>query len=277
MITVEPLGGLANRMRVIASCIWLTHQTNQKLEVIWNSNEELNCRFDSLFEEISGVTFILKSKKHTYAHRSNQPFFLKKLKAYLRNKLLHIDYCIKDIDLRDVEFRNRIRSIVKKHKNIYITTCSEFGDNYECFKYFIPVKSILDVVNHKISEFNEKTIGIHIRRTDNFMAIKNSPIELFESKIDNLILADKNVNFFLSTDNLDVAAKLLIKYNSRIKLNKKILDRNSEKGIIDAVIDMYCLSKTKFILGSFYSSFSEIPARIGDIELIVLKREINID
>ena len=41
MITLEPLGGLANRMRVIASGLWLMKESNQELEVIWNLNEEV--------------------------------------------------------------------------------------------------------------------------------------------------------------------------------------------------------------------------------------------
>jgi hypothetical protein len=51
MIILEPLGGLANRMRVIASGLAVVRESNHKLEVIWNLNKELNCNFDLLFKK----------------------------------------------------------------------------------------------------------------------------------------------------------------------------------------------------------------------------------
>ena len=45
------------------------------------------------------------------------------------------------------------------------------------------------------------------------------------------------------------------------------LVRNKKIAIIQAVAELYLLSKTKMILGSYYSSFSELAAVIGDIKL----------
>jgi hypothetical protein len=48
----------------------------------------------------------------------------------------------------------------------------------------------------------------------------------------------------------------------------KELNRNSQQGITDAVVDMFCLSKTKYIYGSYWSSFSDIASVIGDDKII---------
>ena len=136
MITLEPFGGLANRMRVIASGLWLMKESNQELEVIWNLNEDLNCNFDTLFNQIQDVAIIQKRKKDFYVHHTNHPDFYKRIKAYFRNRLLGIGYCIKERDFSKLIWTNKISidKISKKHKNIFIATCQEFGDNYKEFK-----------------------------------------------------------------------------------------------------------------------------------------------
>lgn len=272
MITIEPLGGLGNRMRVIASCLWLAYETNHELEIIWEENWELNCSFDKLFETIPNVRFVSKGKKELFAHRSNQSSFFKKSKAYFRNKLLNIDYCIKEIDMKNVEFRNQLQVICQKNKNLYISTCQEFGDHNKYYEVFKPVESIQKRVDEKTASFSEHTIGIHIRRTDNLIAKEKSPVSLFQSKMEENIAKNKEASFFLATDDKDVEEELKVTFGKRIITNQKIIDRNIEQGIIDAVIDMFCLSKAKCIYGSYYSSFSEIAATIGVIELLVIKK-----
>ncbi|HNU76972.1 MAG TPA: hypothetical protein PLT53_09990 [Prolixibacteraceae bacterium] len=49
MIIIEPFGGLANRMRVIASAMDFSNKTKQKIKLIWVANYDLNCEFLDLF------------------------------------------------------------------------------------------------------------------------------------------------------------------------------------------------------------------------------------
>ena len=274
MVTIEPLGGLANRMRVIASGLWLMKESSQELEVIWNLNEDLNCNFNVLFNHIQDISIIDKRKKDFYVHHTNDPNFYKRIKAYFRNRLLGIGYCIKEEDFSKLIWNNKISidKISKNNKNIYIATCQEFGDNYKEFKSFSPLESIQQVINQQISTFNENTIGIHIRRTDNLNSIVQSPIQLFISKIEEELYRNNNCTFYLATDDRETERELLNRFGSKIIVYHKVLDRNLEKGVIDAVVDMYCLSNTKYIYGSYWSSFSDIASRIGNIELKVLTK-----
>lgn len=120
--------------------------------------------------------------------------------------------------------------------------------------------------------FDDQTIGIHIRQTDNFISIDNSPVELFVDKIKEEIKRNINVTFFLATDNPILEDKLIKLFGSKIMVYKKELNRNSQQGITDAVVDMFCLSKTKYIYGSYWSSFSDIASVIGGIDKIILKK-----
>lgn len=51
------------------------------------------------------------------------------------------------------------------------------------------------------------------------------------------------------------------------------LSRASENGMKDALIELLVLSKTKKIFGSWWSSYSEMAAKIGNIDLEILKKE----
>jgi hypothetical protein len=51
-----------------------------------------------------------------------------------------------------------------------------------------------------------------------------------------------------------------------------VLNRHSKEGILEAVLEIYSLSKTARIFGSYYSSYSEMAAKLGKIKLEVLKK-----
>jgi hypothetical protein len=276
MIIVEPLGGLANRMRVIASSLWLQKQTGQKLQLIWNLKNELNCPFDSLFYPINDLNVNSKKAKYKHVKASNQKKLYKKILSYLINNSIGIDYCIKEKDFSDPMWTDKINLLkfLLKKRNLYIQTYQEFGENYKEFSKFIPKDEIQYLIDLQTEKFNNNTIGIHIRRSDNKLSIEKSPINLFIDKLNYEIEKDKNVNFFLATDDISTEHELINIFGDKIISYKKELSRNSEKGIKDAVVDLYCLSQTKFIYGSYWSSYSEIASRIGNIELITLNKEI---
>lgn len=60
---IEPIGGLANRMRVIASALEFKKQYGGEIFCIWNENAELNAHFSELFKDIDSLNIIPKSKK----------------------------------------------------------------------------------------------------------------------------------------------------------------------------------------------------------------------
>jgi hypothetical protein len=271
MITLEPMGGLANRMRVIASGLNLINNSNRELHVIWNLNEDLNCEFNVLFMPIDRVSIIEKERKYIFAHHSFNPVFYKKIKAHFRNKLLSIDYFINEMDLLTGRVSNGfIEKTAKRNKNIYLKTTQRFASIEEELSQFRPSESIQNLINQQVSKYNNSAIGVHIRRTDNYISISKSPVSLFINKIDEELKRNKDVKFYLATDDLKVEKELIDKFGSAIIVRKKVLNRNETEGIIDALIDMYCLSKTRYIYGSYWSSFSRMSAMLGNIKLNVL-------
>lgn len=272
MLTLEPMGGLANRMRVIASGLELIKDMEIDVHVIWNLNEDLNCKFEDLFIPIKGVSIIEKERKYVFAHHTNNPILHKKIKAYFRNKLLGIDYFINEMDFLKGRVKSYyINKIVRNNKNIYIKTTQSFANINEEIKNFKPSKSIQKLIDEEVLKFTSDTIGIHIRRTDNKISILNSPTSLFVKKIEEELFLNNKVNFYLATDDINLQKELLNRYGSKMIVREKELNRNKKEGIIDALIDMYCLSKTKYVYGTYWSSFSKMASLLGNIELQVLK------
>ncbi|MDD4992429.1 MAG: hypothetical protein PHR83_09380 [Paludibacter sp.] len=274
MIIIEPFGGLANRMRVIASALWLQKKLDCEVTCVWSQNQDLNAEFDFLFEKIDGLNIKKKSYKFKYLKSTKYKKYLKLYVTILINKIIGIDYYIKEHDYLDQMWTDSIdiETIARKYKNIYIKTCEEFGDNYLEFQQFIPINSILTKMSDIVSQFESNTIGLHIRRTDNMQSIIYSPLELFIDTINSSIEKDENVNFFLSTDDIEVENELISKFGKRIIKQKKEFSRQSVVGMQDAVVDLFCLSKTSIIYGSYWSSFSDIASRIGRIDFISLKK-----
>jgi len=265
MIFLEPLGGLANRMRVIATGIALARQLKQPVSVIWKENYELNCPFDQLFYPLDGVRILRQRHTDRFIKRSEQSA----LKHKVINKLLGIDYCITDEDFPFDDLASRL----KPYKNSYINTCQMLNGDVSDFKFFKPVESITAKIDSLANKFNANTVGVQIRRTDNELSKNRSPLPLFINRMHTLLQEQPGTNFFLTTDDLVVEAQLKEIFGNLIVTHRKELSRLTQQGIRDAVADIFTLSKTNLILGSFWSSFSEVAASLNDRLLEVIKRD----
>jgi hypothetical protein len=165
-----------------------------------------------------------------------------------------------------------VRKLNRADKKILWRLTYELGALNDVYKQFKPISDIQDQIDDVAKRFNEHTIGIHIRRTDNKMAIRHSPIEVFYQEMDDFINKNPEATFFVSTDDVNVENEMIQRYGQRIVIQpEKTVSRNMLQGMQQAVIDMDLLSKTKRIIGSFHSTFSIVSAKIGSIPLDVLK------
>ena len=140
------------------------------------------------------------------------------------------------------------------------------ADYCELFKP-IPQDDIQRRIDEVVAGFSERTIGVHIRRTDNVVSIQSSPLENFTNMMDAEIKKNTNTKFYVASDDDEVKESLKSKYPNRIITLMDDTDRNSLEGMKFAVLDLFCLSKTNKIIGSVGSSYSQIAAEIGGIEV----------
>lgn len=80
-ITFVPVGGLANRMRSIASVITLAQQTKSYVNIIWFQDWALHAPFHKLFEPINQPHITLKM--HLFSSIYQQIDLGSKISTYL--------------------------------------------------------------------------------------------------------------------------------------------------------------------------------------------------
>lgn len=111
---------------------------------------------------------------------------------------------------------------------------------------------------------------MHIRRTDNQPAIGKSSTDAFLDSMKKEIAADPDTMFYLATDDMREETRLREVYPDRILSNQnRCLRRDSQEGMQDALLDLYCLAATRKIIGSYFSSFTDIAADMHGIPLCI--------
>ena len=266
MMTFIPVGGLANRIRSIHSAISLCE--NDGLQIYWFKNQGLNCRFEHLFRPIPLPHVTLKE-----ANFRDKIFYDRPRRKNLYIPKLYQKLCF-DACLYEDETKERAldyQAWKKKHHSVYLASYNPFYPPTKDLKdLFIPIEPIQNRIENVCSAYTAQTIGIHIRRGDHDIAIRKSPIELFIAEMEKEIEKEPLTNFYLATDSETEKAVLTRRFGSRIITSQNAASRNTADGIRDAVVDLYALSRTHKILGSFYSSFSEIAAQLGACKLKTL-------
>lgn len=268
MIVSNNIGGLANRMKSIASGYRIANHTNIKLMIKWdildNYNTQthiLNCPFSKLFQNrnvidnIPDINNIGLYNSHCLAIFDSD--------TISQNFNTFSSNCKKQFTKSDKLNRNidfMYNEIPDKIKKEYI----------DYFQKLQPTYYILNEIGNFSKKFNDKTVSVHIRswnrngeagrREDLFNITK------WEDKMDNF---SNDYQFYLSSDSKEVINYFIKneKYKDRILIydRQTNLDKSRDfpEGIVEDLIELYLLSKNKIIIGSHFSTFTEVAWYLG--------------
>ncbi len=273
-LIVKPVGGLANRIRVVESAYSYAKSFEARLFIIWERNGFLNARFSECFVAVNGVKIIetdyngfsvvskIKRKFFDIAGWLAVSFFAKK---NLYDSEIESILINEQANEQSNSFFNELSGL---NKGIYIETCFAFYSN--TFSHKLTIQEYIQKKAVKLLKQYSSIIGIHIRRTDNTDSIQNSPIEKFVEQIKTCIEISPSNKFYLSTDSEEVVHQLRDIFKEKIITGVSVRERDSKEGIISALTDLCCLSQCKIIFGSYRSSFSERAAIIGNIPLQIV-------
>ena len=263
-ITLIPYAGLCNRMRAISSAIYVSIHHNVPLKIIWNKSHNCAAHFTDLFYpiDIQGVTFKENEQFLHKLHRKGIDSLI--IKPILKLKYDQVVYDFNSDALGD------ITNFINKEGNSLIKTCYAIGTYYDYNKIFRPIEHIDIHIKQLTSLFSSNTIGVHVRRTDHTISIKESSDDSFFRLMDSELATHPQTNFYLATDDDNVKRKMEEKYGNKIiTTHNTPLCRNSVEGMQHAVVDLYCLSRTRKLIGSYGSSYSGVAAEIGKINLMI--------
>ncbi len=273
-----PVGGLANRMRSIASAVHLAKETGRMLKIVWFCDWALNARFDVLFESfnIPGVVILRDAgwKDHLLFGRPRR----KNLRVPRLFQKIIFDSCLYEREISPLcaggfDFRGWMSS-----GRVYMASYTEFYPfgNDLLRELFRPKANVRNEINRKCGEFSGYTVGVHIRRTDHVASIERSPLSGFYKFLDEERCLHDDLQIFLATDSEEVKTQMRKRYGNILLYSENPADRSTESGIRDGIVDMYALSYTQKIYGSFQSSFSDLAARLGNIPLTIVQKGGNV-
>ena len=114
--------------------------------------------------------------------------------------------------------------------------------------------------------------GFHIRRTDNTVSITESPVEAFITEAENEFALHPGRKIYLATDDNEVKHLFHARFHGKTVTTPATADRRSLSGMRHALTEMLVLAGCARIIGSFYSSYSEAAAILGDTPLRQLRR-----
>ena len=248
MICIRTCSGLCNRLRTMASGLRLAREFGRHLNVFWRVDSDMNARFTDIFQAPqdmsvyescpeSLVSRVLFNPKNLFATMPDQRdrFLAKALAKKGRGLLMHTDW-------------------------------SNFYPTYD-YSWLRLCPDMQVWITELQASFGAGLMGLHIRRTDNDMSIRYSPLSLFEDKIREELKRDPRQRFFLATDDEPTKRILREEFNDAILTREGVAARNMKNGVKDAVADLYLLANCTKLYGSYYSSFSETAAYIGRIPL----------
>lgn len=280
MITLIPVGGLANRIRTIASALTLAEHSEHELRIIWFKDNGLNCRFDQLFcppQAFPQVT--VREATHMDLLRYDRPrrrnlFLPRFAQRFLFDECLY-EQQIPLLMEQHFDFGLWAKVWLPGGKHLYMASYSAFYPYQpELLRnFFVPTEAIRRRATEVTRSFDSHTIGVHIRRTDNVQSIALSPLSLFIGQMEKELADNPLANFYVASDSPEDKEALCRHFGDRIRTHRFSADRRRADGIQDALAEMLVLSATQKIIGSCWSSFSEIAAGLAGIPCIILKKE----
>lgn len=268
-VTVVPVGGMGNRMRVMAGAVALQQQLGAKLKMVWFKDEGLNASFASLFKPFDfEAVEMMDDEQGCCMWRFDRPrrknLFLPHLFQQLR-----YDACIYEKSVYGLMQSKFDFARWATERDVYLATYSKFFayTHSTLQKLFVPVDALQRQIDMRCERFTSHTVGVHVRRTDHVEAIQASPLELFYERLNAEINRCADTRIYLATDSEEVKQDMRARYGNRIICSDEKADRTSQAGIEEAIVELYALSRTQKIYGSFQSSFSEIASELGDVPL----------
>lgn len=272
-ITFVPVGGLANRMRAVASAVTLAAKTGSRLHVVWFRDWALNAPFHQLFRPVDEAVAVLRDASSADYLLLDRPR-PKNFRIPLLYQKLAFRSCLYEREITPLCNRHYdFEAWVKREKCVYMASYTAFQpyDAAWINRLFTPVEAVAQEIGRRCRDFSEEMVGVHIRRTDNEASIRQSPMELFYRKLDKEVERNSRTGIYLATDSEEVKEKMKERYGKRVQCSERQADRGSLEGIRDGIADMYTLACTRRIYGSFQSSFSDMAAQIGGIPLEIMK------
>lgn len=260
-LVVAPEGGLCNRLRVVLSLLAALPEVGKPVRVAWADNAECAAPFAALFEPLDRAGFEILPRTWTETPNARGNLHLPGLLRSFRYGFQCANYRYQE--------HGALPLVAAHARRVYLSTCYPTTDYPASLaRQLCPLPHLRERIGRLLAPLGEDVIGVHIRRTDNAESIRHSSLDDFREAMN----AHPSAAFYVATDDASVRATLEREYSGRIFGQTAPVSRHTLAGMEAAVIDLFCLSRTRLLIGSYWSSFTDMAAEIGGQPLHIATR-----
>jgi len=244
----------------------------KEAKIVWVVDWEMGARYDELFRPIENLEveeYEWSGNPYQWAWSTYYSHAQRRILQWANQLLrpLEFDMVIGN-DRTKLGLSSQDIDDIRQTQKVLLVTNHEYIDPDVRYDELFQLTPELEAhVDTALANVGEQTVGVHIRRGDHGRAIRQSPDEAFRKLMNQEVKDNPHVTFYLASDSPETKRQFQEIFRDRVVANDLTLDRDSVSGVQDAVIDLYCLANTRKIIGSKVSTFSEMAAKIGQIEL----------
>jgi hypothetical protein len=287
-LVIRPLNGLCNRLGVVSSFAVLARRSGRQLNVCWTaspgwSDEKLEDLFDNRFVHASEGEFAFSNAVGVRLHEQFRVRGVGGVNEVWSASAAEAFAAVFDAAAHPViayqGFR-RCQDVIPPESRRRLLP--HFERDYAAeLRRWRPIGPIQRQVDELASKFDDRTVGVHIRRGDAAAhptlagEYHRSSDAAFMAAMDRIRKRRPETSFFLATDCLETKQRFVERYGEAILSNpaKEFVPSvygDSKENQHDAVVDLFTLARSRRLLGSHYSTFSTTAATLGDIRLQVV-------
>ena len=266
---IDAQHGLGNRLRAIGSAAAIAQATERELVIVWQPDDHCNCRFSDLF---------------AYGGAVIDESFLHDAPDCDIHNYMTIEGGEKDAPIR----HDSDRDIYARSAFVLNSPHSDWARENRFIQSLRPVEAVQALVNsvrhpndvsaHVRMEGGRKDEHLPYESTANWTEEDHDLIDHWRSKshfshfmarIDALIGAGRAGRIFIAADKPETYEEFGRTYPDRIAwLQRSLYDRSAEQ-LQYALADAILLSRAPLMLGSTWSSFSELAQRLSIAGILV--------
>jgi hypothetical protein len=260
---IDAQHGLGNRLRAIGSAAAIASKTDRELVIVWTPDSHCQCYFSDLFVydgPIISQPFHVEPSKHSIFNymeveggSKNAPINCDiNQDIYVRSAFVlsspYSEWSCENEFIQNLEPVEEVKAMVASVRNpndVSVHIRMEGGLKDESLPYESP---------HNWSDEDHKVID-YWRNQSHFSR--------FMACIDDMLAEAKLNTIFLAADKPEVYKQFAAKYHDKVSwLHRNVYDRSMMQ-LRFALADAILLSRSKLLLGSTWSSFTELAQRLA--------------
>lgn len=295
----EPVAGLGNRLRALASAVVVAREAGVGLKVIWREEVECGPMCGSMppFNSTWGDLFSYP-KLRLASNFPGSNYSVHEENVWLRPNMSVINPDMPPVvagfncNVHNAQSYGHLKELLANswtHVNgeevlcikseLWLTKNGE-RDGKFFYRLLQPsplVKKMMDDFKLSIGWDERHFIGVHIRRTDLAITQPDGTKKKMENllslskyidvmrKLTALATGVKGISYFIATDDIEAEKMMRSSFEDGLVFNfpKTAWSRSTVAGIQQALVDVLLLSECPILIGTYYSSYSETAKLIG--------------